>query len=432
MPSPKSAAPGFAVVSEVASAVTLCLFAPDGTETQLPLPARDSGIWHGFVPGIGPGQRYGYRVAGPYDPANGHRCNPDKLLLDPYARADRRQRHLGRLAARQQRRRLGARQRSGRSWSTPTLPGATTNHCTTPYADSVIYEVHVKGLTAPIRRCPKRSAVRTPASPTPLCVQHLTGLGVTAVELLPVHHSLTSGTLQGKHLDNYWGYDTLGYFAPHAAYSSAVRAGRRGRTAGGVPVDGQDLARGGPRGHPRRRLQPHRRGQQCRSDSVPSRLGQRRLLPFGARQSRRVLRHHGHRNSLNTGQPDCLRLILDSLRYWVTVCHVDGFRFDLASTLARQDGTFTMLSAFLDVVHQDPTLCQTKLIAEPWDVGQIDSYDVGRFPPGWSEWNGKYRDTVRDFWRSTDGLLPSSQPESPVQPTSMAAAGASPRPRSTS
>jgi glycogen operon protein len=227
---------------------------------------------------------------------------------------------------------------------------------------------------------------------------------VTAVELLPVHQSLTNATLASRGLVNYWGYDTIGYFAPHAAYSAEVRAGR----PGGQVAEFQRMVRSF-----------HEAGLEVLLDVVFNHTGEAgadgpvlclrgldnaayyRLDPA---DPTRYVDTTGCGNSLDTGHPDCLRLILDSLRYWVTTCHVDGFRFDLAPTLARQDGSFSLLSAFFDVIHQDPVVSQVKLIAEPWDVSQPDSYEVGRFPPGWTEWNGKYRDTVRDFWRSKDGL----------------------------
>jgi isoamylase len=401
---PQQGGTRFAIVSEVATEVTLCLFADDGTETRLPLPARDSGIWHGFVPGVGPGQRYGYRVAGPYDPANGHRCNPAKLLLDPYARAvDGSVTWNDSL--------LGGNDQDSAAATVRSVVVDTAfawgvdQPLHTPYADTVIYEVHVKGLTQTHPDLPAAIRGTYAGLAHPSVVKHLSDLGVTAVELLPVHQSLTSGTLEGKGLENYWGYDTLGYFAPQAAYSSAVRAGH----VGGQLAEFQSMVK-----------TLHAAGLEVildvvfnhtveGSDAGPTLFlrgldndSYYRLVPGDLAK---YFDTTGTGNSFDTGQPDCLRLILDSLRYWVQVCHVDGFRFDLASTLARQDGSFNMLSSFLNVMHQDPVLAQTKLIAEPWDVGQMDSYDVGRFPPGWSEWNGKYRDTVRDFWRSTDGLL---------------------------
>jgi isoamylase len=396
---------GFAVVSEVADAVVLCLFDRHGRERQLPLPEYDAGVWHGFVPEVGPGQRYGYRVHGPYDPSRGLRCNPAKLLLDPYAKAisggvawdDR-------LAGDNQQDSAPFAPRSivvdpAFDWGDDRPPG-------TRLADSVIYETHVKGITAAHPDVPPELRGTYAGLAHPAVLEHLVGLGVTAVELLPVQRSVTNGTLAARGLTNYWGYDPIGYFAPHEAYSAAGRAGR----PGGEVAEFQAMVRA-----------LHAAGLEVLLDVVYNHTaegnehgptlchrgldnpGYYRLVP-------RDLAHYfdttGTGNSLDLSDPPCLRMVLDSLRYWATVMHVDGFRFDLAATLARQEeGRFDRLSAFFDLVTQDPIVSQVKLIAEPWDVGQPDSYDVGRFPPEWSEWNGKYRDTVRDFWRSQDGQL---------------------------
>jgi len=402
---PSSGGTGFAVASEVADAVLLCLFDSHGRETQLPLPEYDAGVWHGFVPEVGPGQRYGYRVHGPYDPAWGLRCNPAKLLLDPYAKAIT----------------------GGVAWddsfagdnpqdSAPFAPRSIVvdpafdwgddRPPATRLADSVIYEVHVKGITAAHPDVPLELRGTYAGLGHPAVLEHLVGLGVTAVELLPVQRSVTNGTLAARGLTNYWGYDPIGYFAPHESYSAAARAGR----PGGEVAEFQAMVRA-----------LHAAGLEVLLDVVYNHTGEGnehgptlchrgldndgyyRLVPGD-------LAHYfdttGTGNSLDLSHPACLRMVLDSLRYWATVMGVDGFRFDLAATLAREEeGNFDRLSSFFDVVTQDPIVSQVKLIAEPWDVGQPDSYDVGRFPPEWSEWNGKYRDTVRDFWRSQDGQL---------------------------
>ena len=395
----------FAVSSDVATAVTLCLFDATGTEEQLAMPAYDAGVWHGFVPGVGPGQRYGYRVHGPYEPAAGQRCNPAKLLLDPYARAiDGDVRWEPSLHGDSPDDSAAAMPRSlvvgdDFDWADDTAPR-------TPYARTVLYETHVKGLTMRHPDVPEAIRGTYAGLAHPAVLEHLTGLGVTAVELLPVHHSLTNGILADAGRVNYWGYDTIGYFAPHAPYSAEVRAGR----AGGQVAEFKAMVKA-----------LHAAGLEVILDVVFNHTaegnqlgptlcfrgldnaGYYRLVPGDPAH---YFDTTGTGNSLDTGQPDCLRLVLDSLRHWVTEFRVDGYRFDLAPTLARQDGTFTRLSDFFDAMHQDPVVSQVKLIAEPWDVNQPDSYDVGRFPPGWTEWNGRYRDTVRSFWRGEEGTLP--------------------------
>ncbi|HEX3305007.1 MAG TPA: glycogen debranching protein GlgX, partial [Streptosporangiaceae bacterium] len=368
----------------------------------------DAGVWHVFVPGVGPGQAYGYRTTGPWDPASGIRCNPAKLLLDPYARAFNGDVTFGPEVL-------------GYSAGDPDAPSDADSAASVPrslvvagepfpwrdsartshsYADTVIYEVHVKGFT-----------MRHPAVPPELrgtyaglgheaAIAHLTSLGVTAVELLPVHQSIPESFLAQRGLTNYWGYNTIGYFAPHAAYSAAVRAG----SPGGQVAEFKAMVKA-----------LHEAGLEVILDVVFNHTAEGgeggpslcfrgldntayyRLNPGDPGQYYDTT---GTGNSLNAGNPVALRLIMDSLRYWLTEMHVDGFRFDLATTLARQDGGFSRLSAFFDLVAQDPVVSQAKLIAEPWDVGQLDSYAVGEFPALWREWNGKYRDSMRDFWRS--------------------------------
>jgi isoamylase len=394
----------FAVAAEGAGSVKLCLFDPSGAEEQLDMPVRDAGIWHGFVPGVKPGQRYGYRVSGPKNAAPGSRFNPAKLLVDPYARAlDGEIAWDDTLSGDNSLDSAGSTLRS--LVVDPTFDWGGDRPPRIPFADSVIYEAHVKGITARHPQVPEAQRGTYAGLAHRAVIEHLTRLGVTAVELLPVHQSLTNPTLASRALVNYWGYDTIGYFAPHSAYSAEVRAGR----AGGQLAEFQEMVRS-----------LHESGLEVLLDVVFNHTGEAgadgpilclrgldnaayyRLDPA---DPTRYVDTTGCGNSLDTGHPDCLRLVLDCLRYWVTTCHVDGFRFDLAPTLARQDGSFNLLSAFFDVIHQDPVISQVKLIAEPWDVNQPDSYEVGRFPPGWTEWNGKYRDTVRDFWRSKDGVL---------------------------
>jgi isoamylase len=409
---PLGATPGdggtnFAVASGVADAVTLCLFDGDGRETQVPLQDYDAGVWHGFVPGVGPGQAYGYRVTGPYDPARGLRCNPAKLLLDPYARAVSGEVTFG-------------PEVYGYAVEDPDAPSALDSAGHVPrslvvdgtfawtdgsprrrrYSDTIIYEVHVKGFT-----------MRHPGVPAELrgtyagfghetVIGYLTDLGVTAVELLPVHQNVPESFLPQRGLTNYWGYNTIGYFAPHNGYSAAVRAGR----AGGQVAEFKAMVDA-----------LHAAGievildvvfnHSAEADHMGPTLCFRGLdnpayYRLDPRDQSRYIDTTGCGNSLNAGDTLTLQLIMDSLRYWVTEMHVDGFRFDLAPSLARQEGGFDQMSAFFDLVAQDPVVSPVKLVAEPWDVGQMDSYDVGRFPPLWREWNGKYRDAMRDFWRS--------------------------------
>ena len=420
-PFPLGATPGeggtnVAVGSESAERVELCWLAADGGEVRLELVEYDFGIWHGFVPGMGPGDRYGFRVHGPYDPARGLRCNPAKLLLDPYARAmdgdvvwD--QRILGYDVA------AGPHSGNGRDRHDsaeampcsvvvdPRFDWAGDRAPRTSYANSVLYEVHVKGFTARHPDVPPHLRGTYAGLGHPAAVAHLRRLGVTAVELLPVHQSLTNGFLSAKGLTNYWGYDTIGFFAPHAAYAAATRMGGAGGQVGefkemvaalhaaGIEVIldvvynhtvegneyGPTLCHRGLDNPAYYRLVPDDPG--CYYDTT------------------------GTGNTLNMAHPTCLRMIMDSLRYWVLDMHVDGFRFDLAAALGRQAPGFASTAAFFDLVDQDPVLSQVKLMAEPWDVGQADSYALGRFPALWSEWNGRFRDTVRDFWRSRDGTL---------------------------
>jgi len=397
----------FAIASGIAERMMLCLFDNEGNESQIELPDYDAGVWHGFVPGIGPGQAYGYRVHGPYDRAGGLRCNPAKLLLDPYARAingwvcygpevfdydlERRDAPSGLDSARYVPRSL-VTDRAFRWGNDAPLRRS--------YADTVIYEAHVKGLTMRHPALPQRLRGTYAGLAHEAVIDHLTSLGVTAVELLPVHQNVTDEFLVQRGMANYWGYNTIGYFAPHFGYSAAVRAGRPGGQVAEFKTMVKTL---------------HQAGLEVILDVVFNHTAEGgeggptlcfrgldnpayyRLNPA---DPGRYYDSTGTGNSVNAGNPAMLQLIMDSLRYWLTEMHVDGFRFDLATTLARQDGGFSQLAAFFDLVVQDPVVSQAKLIAEPWDVGQLDSYDVGRFPALWREWNGKYRDSMRDFWRS--------------------------------
>jgi len=404
---PAAGGTNFAVFSGVAGAVTLCLFDAQGRETRIPLEDYDAGVWHGFVPGVGPGQAYGYRVSGPYAPARGLRCNPAKLLLDPYARAISGEVAFGPEVLDYAADDPGAPSELDSAGHVPrSLVGGETFQWTDSdpvrrrYSDTVIYEVHVKGYTMRHPGVPAQLRGTYAGLGHEAAVAHLVDLGVTAVELLPVHQSVPESFLPQRGLTNYWGYNTIGYFAPHNGYSAAARAGRPGGQvaefkamvdalhAAGLEVildvvfnhtceagpEGPTLCFRGLDNAAYYRLEPGDPG--------------------------RYVDTTGCGNSLNAGDPAVLQLIMDSLRYWIIEMHVDGYRFDLAPTLARQDGGFDQVSAFFDLVAQDPVVSQAKLIAEPWDVGQMDSYDLGRFPPLWREWNGKYRDSMRDFWRS--------------------------------
>ncbi len=415
-PFPLGATPGpagtnFAVVT-AGEGVLLCLFDADGTETRVPLRERDGEIWHGFVPAVGPGQAYGYRVTGPYEPRRGLRCNPAKLLLDPYARAvDGEVRHGPEV--------LGyAVDQPGRASPLDSAahvprglvvdPSFTWSDRPRPrhsYPDTVIYEVHVKGFTATHPGVPEELRGTYAGLAHDAALAHLVDLGVTAVELLPVHHNVPEGFLVDRGLTNYWGYNTIGYFAPHAGYSAAVRAGR----PGGQVAEFQAMVDA-----------LHGAGLEVILDVVFNHTAEGNHLGptlchrglhnpayyrLDPRDPRRYVDTTGTGNSLNAAHPVSLQLIMDSLRYWLTGMGVDGFRFDLAPTLARHEGGFDKLAAFFDLVSQDPVVSRAKLIAEPWDVGRIDSYDLGRFPPLWSEWNGRYRDVMRDFWRSRERLI---------------------------
>jgi len=397
----------FAVASSIADAMTLCLFDGSGLETQVPLTDYDAGVWHGFVPGVGSGQAYGYRVTGPYDPARGLRCNPAKLLLDPYARAISGEVAFGPEVL-------------GYAVDNPGAPSTLDSAGHMPrslvvdekfrwtdgasvrrrYADTVIYEVHVKGFTMRHPGVPAKLRGTYAGLGHEAAVAHLVDLGVTAVELLPVHQNVPEAFLPQRGLTNYWGYNTIGYLAPHNGYSAATAAGQ----AGGQVAEFKGMVNA-----------LHAAGLEVLLDVVFNHtaeagpegptlcfrgLDNPAYYRLEAGDPSRYVDTTGCGNSLNAGDPVTLQLIMDSLRYWVTEMHVDGYRFDLAPTLARQEGGFDQVSAFFDLVAQDPVVSQAKLIAEPWDVGQMDSYDVGRFPPLWREWNGKYRDSMRDFWRS--------------------------------
>jgi isoamylase len=398
----------FAVFSEVAEAVDLYLIDSRGAQTRVPLTEADAFVWHAYLPRIGPGQRYGFRVHGPYDPTHGARCNPAKLLLDPYAKAIEGQidgdeslfsYRFADLSAFNDADSLGHVPLSVVvnpyfDWGNDRCPQRE-------YHETVIYEAHVKGLTMTHPGVPEDLRGTYAAIAHPSVIQHLTDLGVTALELMPVHQFIQDSTLQAKGLSNYWGYNTIGFFAPHNGYSSA---GQRGQQVQEFKAMVRAL---------------HEADIEVILDVVYNHTAEGNhlgpTLCFRGIDNAAYYRlvdgdrsHYydttGTGNSLLMRHPHVLQLVMDSLRYWVTEMHVDGFRFDLAATLARQFHEVDRLSAFFDIVQQDPIISQVKLIAEPWDVGE-GGYQVGNFPPLWTEWNGKYRDTVRDFWRGEPSKL---------------------------
>jgi glycogen operon protein len=405
----------FAVSSTVAEGVTVCLFDDQGHETQIELDDYDAGVWNGVVPDIGPGQAYGYRVQGPWDPGNGLRCNPHKLLLDPYARAVRGAVTFGKALYGHD---ADDPARPSQVDSAPYVPrslvvdhsgydweGDTQLHRRS--VDSVLYEVHVKGFTARHPDIPPEIRGSYAGLAHEAATGYLRDLGVTAVELLPVHEYVPEGFLTTRGLTNYWGYNSIGFFAPHQGYSAAVRGGPGAghSSAGGQVNEFKDMVKA-----------LHRAGIEVILDVVYNHtaegnengptlsfrgLDNAMYYRLGPDDASKYYDTTGTGNSLNAGNPATLRLIMDSLRYWMAEMHVDGFRFDLAATLGREgDNRFDQYSAFFETIAQDPVIGQAKLIAEPWDVGQGDSYDLGQFPAEWREWNGRYRDFMRDFWRS--------------------------------
>ncbi|HVG06150.1 MAG TPA: glycogen debranching protein GlgX [Thermoanaerobaculia bacterium] len=403
----------FSLFSEAAERVELCLFGEDGRETRVELPEVTALCWHGYLPTAVPGQRYGYRVHGPWNPAEGHRCNPAKLLLDPYAKAvDGEVKwdeavfpyHFA-----------DPEGPMNDADSAPFMPKCVVVNpwfdwvndylLRIPWHESVIYEVHVKGFTMRHPEIPPELRGTYAGLAHPAAIKHLKRLGVTAVELLPVHQFIHDQRLAKLGLRNYWGYNSICYLAPHNDYAAGLREG-------------------GPLGQQVQEFKQmvktlHREGIEVILDVVYNHTAEGhhlgpmlsmkgidnaayyRLMPENRRH---YMDYTGTGNSLNMPHPHVLQLIMDSLRYWVLEMHVDGFRFDLASTLARELHDVDRLAAFFDIIQQDPVISQVKLIAEPWDVGE-GGYQVGNFPPLWSEWNGKYRDTVRDYWRGEHQTL---------------------------
>ena len=402
----------FALYSQVAQKVELCLFDEHDAETRIEMTEQNSYVWHNYIPGLQPGQRYGYRVYGPYDPMNGLRCNPNKLLLDPYAKAIE-----GNIDGDESLFSYWFKSPDDTSAmndldsAAHTMKSAVINpyfdwgndqHPYISYHDSVIYEAHVRGMTNLNMDVPPDIRGTYAGLAYPSVIEYLKKLGITAIELMPIHQFVNDSFLQEKGLSNYWGYNTIGFFAPHNAYSSS---GERGEQVN----EFKSMVKA-----------YHRAGMEVILDVVYNHTAEGNhmgpTLSFKGIDNASYYRlvegdqqHYfdttGTGNSLLMRSPHALQLITDSLRYWVTEMHVDGFRFDLAATLARQFQEVDKLSAFFDIVEQDPIISRVKLIAEPWDLGS-GGYQVGGFPSSWSEWNGRYRDTVRDFWRSQPSTLP--------------------------
>lgn len=402
----------FALFSRMAEKVELCLFDEQDNETRVELTEQNSYVWHIYLPGIQPGQRYGYRVYGPYNPANGQWCNPNKLLLDPYAKAiegnidgdeslysywfndSDNPNNMNDLDS--------AAHTMKSAVINPFFDWGNDQHPFIPYSDSVIYEAHVRGMTNLNKNVPPEIRGTYAGLAHPIVIEYLKKLGITAIELMPIHQFVNDPFLQEKGLNNYWGYNTIGFFAPHNAYSSQ---GQRGEQVNEFRAMVKEF---------------HAAGIEVILDVVYNHTAEGNhmgpTLSFKGIDNQAYYRlvdndqmHYfdttGTGNSLLMRSPQTLQLITDSLRYWVQEMHVDGFRFDLAATLARQFQEVDKLSAFFDIVQQDPIISRVKLIAEPWDLGS-GGYQVGGFPPNWSEWNGHFRDCVRDFWRSQPSTLP--------------------------
>ena len=401
----------FALFSENAEGVELCLFDDAGNQEIVPLTELTLHVWHGYLPGIGPGQRYGYRVHGPFEPGRGHRFNPSKLLIDPYAEAIEGDVVWGPEVYGYDFEHPSQDMARSESDDAPNVPKSVvvdsnfdwgdTAAPRIPWHDTVIYETHVKGFTMTHPGIPQELRGTYAGLAHHAAIEHLQLLDITAVELMPIHHFVHHQHLVEKGLRNYWGYDSIGYFAPYSGYSASGACGQQVN-------EFKQMVKA-----------LHGAGIEVILDVVYNHTGEGNHLGptlslrgidnstyyrTVADNPRYYMDYTGTGNTLNVRHPQTLKLIMDSLRYWATEMHVDGFRFDLASALARGLHEVDRLSAFFDIIHQDPVLSELKLIAEPWDVGD-GGYQVGNFPALWSEWNGKYRDTLRDYWRGESGAL---------------------------
>jgi glycogen operon protein len=404
----------FALFSENATGVELCLFnheQQDQETHRFRMEECTDLVWHCYLPEARPGQLYGYRVHGPYDPQAGHRFNPSKLLIDPYAKALT---GVVKWSDAMFGYRIGdpgedlsydERNNAGNMPKCVVIDQAFTwgedKLLNTPWSKTVIYEVHVKGFTMRHPDVPEHLRGTYAGLASPPMIEYLQSLGVTAVELLPVHHFVNDKYLHDKGLTNYWGYNSIAFLAPDIRYSAFPEQGRK-------VYEFKTMVK-----------TLHSAGIEVILDVVYNHTGEGshlgptlsfrgvdnatyyRVMPDNQRY---YMDYTGCGNTLNVRHPRTLQLIMDSLRYWVLEMHVDGFRFDLASALARELHDVDRLSAFFDIIHQDPVLSQVKLIAEPWDLGE-GGYQVGNFPPGWAEWNGKYRDTIRSYWKGDGGVL---------------------------
>jgi isoamylase len=408
----------FSLFSEIAEKVELCLIDDDGSESRIPLDEVDGYVWHAYLPNITPGQRYGFRVHGPFDPTAGHRCDPSKLLLDPYGKAFHGDFTFGQALFSYDLKAVDPEgpNADGADPGTPPMVDSLGHTMTnvvsnpffdwgsdraplTPYHETVIYEAHVKGMTQTHPGIPEELRGTYAGLAHPVVIDHLKSLNVTAIELMPVHQFMHDSRLLDLGLRNYWGYNTFGFFAPHnqyaanrkasvAEFKSMVRSFHEADIEVILDVVYNHTAEG------------NHLGPTINFRGIDN-AAYYRLVDTDLRLYKD---YTGTGNSLNARHPHVLQLIMDSLRYWVTEMHVDGFRFDLAATLARELHDVDRLSAFFDLVQQDPVVSQVKLIAEPWDVGE-GGYQVGNFPGLWTEWNGKYRDTVRDYWRGEPATL---------------------------
>lgn len=403
----------FALFAENATGVELCLFDKKMGATQsviVKMIERTHQMYHCYLPGIKPGQLYGYRVHGPYDPINGHRFNPAKLLIDPYAKAIAGTIEWDDSLFGYEVGHPDEDLKISDADSAPFIPKCVVmddqfdwqndKRPKVPYHRSVIYETHVKGFTKMHPEIPNEIQGTYAGMGHPVTIAYLKKLGVTAVELLPVHHFVADRHLVQKGLTNYWGYNSIGFFAPDARYSSSG-------------VDGQQVSE-----FKTMVRELHKAGIEVILDVVYNHTAEGNHLGptlsfkgidnvsyYRLMEEQRYYNDYtGTGNTFRANVPYALRLMMDSLRYWIQEMHVDGFRFDLASALARELHAVHKLSSFFDVIHQDPVISQVKLIAEPWDIGE-GGYQVGNFPPGWTEWNGKYRDCIRDYWRGADSML---------------------------
>ncbi|MGH8761851.1 MAG: glycogen debranching protein GlgX [Nitrosospira sp.] len=399
----------FSLFSEVAERVELCLFDDLGVETRTDLPETSGRCWHGYFPGIEPGQRYGFRVHGPWAPEHGHRCNPAKLLLDPYAKGIDGD-ILWNEAVFPYQFNAGPEVRNDGD-SAPFMPKCIVSQPffdwagdrlpQRPWHETVIYELHVKGFTAQHPDIPAELRGTYAGLAHSAAIEYLKQLGVTAVELMPVHYFVQDNHLVEKGLRNYWGYNSISYLAPQGGYAADKRPGA-------ASAEFKQMVKA-----------LHQAGIEVILDVVYNHTAEGNQLgpvlcfkgidnaayyQLVGDDRRHYMDYSGTGNCLNMRQPHVLQLIMDSLRYWVTEMHVDGFRFDLAAALARELHEVQMLSAFFNIIQQDPVISQVKLIAEPWDLGE-GGYQVGNFPAGWSEWNGRYRDCLRDFWRGQEETL---------------------------